>query len=250
MPRRKASVTGLFTATRYSFSSLFSARRIALTMSPLLVSRIRPSESLSRRPIGKMRCSWPTQSTMLPFTPDSVVLVTPTGLLSAMYTWRRLPGAAWRADSGRPSTRTSPPSGSSAPTRARAPSTVTRPSAIRRSASRREQCPLSLMNLLRRMRLGDDDVRLLGVAFHPGRGVFAGRVDPIAVGARPVEHRGDQPAGDPAATERLRDFGMADGHHAVREVVIEQRTLPLQVDGPAFGRGVVDWRDPCSCTHV
>jgi hypothetical protein len=37
-------------------------------MSPLLVSRIRPSESLSRRPIGKMRCSWPTKSTMLPLT--------------------------------------------------------------------------------------------------------------------------------------------------------------------------------------
>ena len=53
-------------------------------MSPLLVSRISPSESLSSRPIGKIRCWWPTKSTMLSFTADSVVQVTPTGLLSAM----------------------------------------------------------------------------------------------------------------------------------------------------------------------
>ena len=49
------SVIGRSTVTRYSFSWLFSERRISLTMSPLLVNRIKPSESLSSRPTGNIR---------------------------------------------------------------------------------------------------------------------------------------------------------------------------------------------------
>ncbi len=78
------SVIGRFTATMYSFSCSFSERRISLTMSPLLVSRISPSESLSKRPIGKMRSRWPMRSMMLSSMCDSVVEVMPTGLLRAM----------------------------------------------------------------------------------------------------------------------------------------------------------------------
>ena len=72
------------TATTYSFSCLCSARSTSLTMSPSLVRRISPSESLSSRPIGNTRSSWFTKSTMLPATLRSVVDVIPTGLLSAM----------------------------------------------------------------------------------------------------------------------------------------------------------------------
>ena len=52
---------------------------------------------------------------------------------------------------GSPSTRTSSPSPTCVPSSAGAPLTVTRPAAIQASASRREQTPLSLMNLLSRI---------------------------------------------------------------------------------------------------
>ena len=52
---KKSGVIARSTATTYSFSWLCSARRTSLTMSPSLVSRIRPSESLSSRPIGNTR---------------------------------------------------------------------------------------------------------------------------------------------------------------------------------------------------
>src|SRR5690554_4450980 len=236
MPRRKASVTGLLTATRYSFSSAFSARRMALTMSPLLVSRIRPSESLSRRPIGKIRSWWSTKSVMFPATPVSVVHVMPTGLYSAMYTCRRLPGAALRTRSGCPSRRTSSPSPTSAPIRARWPLTVTRPSPIRRSASRREQAPVSLMCLLRRMEgpagkrgasLPDcapvrsfQEVGVSRVPLHPGVGIAAQRPDLPALDPGVVEGRLDQLAGDAAAADGLGHVGMGDVHDAIGHFVI------------------------------
>src|SRR5438128_1959438 len=52
---QKGQGYGRSTVTTYSRSWPNSARRMRLTMSPSLVSRIKPEESLSRRPMGKMR---------------------------------------------------------------------------------------------------------------------------------------------------------------------------------------------------
>ena len=60
MVRMACSVSGLLTVTTYSFSCLFPARRILFTTSPSLVRNIRPWESLSSRPMGKMRSEWLT----------------------------------------------------------------------------------------------------------------------------------------------------------------------------------------------
>src|ERR1700754_2769445 len=125
-------------------------------MSPLLVSRINPSESLSRRPMGKVRCGWSTKSTMLPSTVVSVVQVMPTGLFSAMYTPRLFTGLATsvRATTTSPSTFTMSPSRAFAPIPTISSLIVTRPAASSSSASRREQMPASLMYLLTRIGLG------------------------------------------------------------------------------------------------
>ena len=44
----------LSTSTKYSFSLLFLERKILLTTEPSFVKRIKPSESLSSLPIGKI----------------------------------------------------------------------------------------------------------------------------------------------------------------------------------------------------
>ena len=49
---KKSSVIDLSTETKYSFSWLFPARKILFTISPSLVKKIKPSEGLSKRPIG------------------------------------------------------------------------------------------------------------------------------------------------------------------------------------------------------
>ena len=54
-PARKAGVSGRSTATMYSFSCSFPARKILLTISPSFVRKIRPSDGLSSRPMGKIR---------------------------------------------------------------------------------------------------------------------------------------------------------------------------------------------------
>ena len=51
----KSSLIGRSTETMYSFSCSFSARKISFTISPSFVSKIKPSESLSKRPILKIR---------------------------------------------------------------------------------------------------------------------------------------------------------------------------------------------------
>ena len=150
MPLITSGVRGLLTVTTYSFSWLLPARRILFTISPSLVKKISPCESLSSRPIGKMRLVWFTNCTILSRTSSSVVEVTPTGLLSAI----KITFSALRGSSSLPFTRTRSPTRTWSPTTALRPLISTTPFSMKRSASRREHSPLSLINLFNRMLLG------------------------------------------------------------------------------------------------
>jgi len=140
-------VKGLFTVTTYSFWWLFPARKILFTISPLLVKNMSPCDSLSKRPIGKIRLLWFTNCTMLLRTFSSVVDVTPTGLFNAII----IVSSPCNGSSLFPFTRTLSPTFTWSPILALRSFMNTTPLSIKRSASRLEQRPLSLINLLMRM---------------------------------------------------------------------------------------------------
>ena len=79
-----------------------------------------------------------------------VVQTTPTGLFTAIKTFF-LDASSSTAPTRLPLTLTSIPAETSVPSSATSPATVTFPAAMSRSASRREQTPAALKNLLMRI---------------------------------------------------------------------------------------------------
>ena len=79
-----------------------------------------------------------------------VVQTTPTGLFTASRTFF-LDASSSTAPTRLPFTFTSMPAETSVPSSAVSPATVTLPAAMSRSASRREQTPAALKNLLMRI---------------------------------------------------------------------------------------------------
>src|SRR5207342_2285587 len=158
------------------------------------------------------------------------------------------------------------PSPTSAPTRARMPLTCARPSAMRRSATRREQAPVSLMNLLRRMRAwgnrtgeaahstgaarrgsgqapSGEQVLVFGVLPDPCRGIAALGFDLPAGGPRVVQRRAHQVAGDAAPADGLRYAGVGDDHRVAGQVVVDLGDVAVDDDGETMlGRVVPDQR--------
>lgn len=83
---KKSCVIALSVLTVYSFSWPLPARRILFTISPSLVRKISPSESLSNLPIGNILVLKLIKSIMFVLSLRSVVQVMPRGLLNKMYT--------------------------------------------------------------------------------------------------------------------------------------------------------------------
>lgn len=100
-------------------------------MSPSFVNKIRPDESLSSLPIGKIRSGYPISAMMFRGIWGSLVVVTPTGLWYLMYR------AALPQGMMRPSRAMMSEGSTWSPSLATRPLIVMTPDSIRRSASRR-----------------------------------------------------------------------------------------------------------------